>query len=59
MENEGNGNCYFYNAHSSKKTAIVHLPSDADDVRYDSTDRRIYAGYGEGGIAIIDAESHW
>ncbi len=56
--NGGNGDCYFYNARSFKKTAIIHLSSDADDVRYDSAGRKIYVGYGEGGIAMIDADSH-
>ncbi|HEU5164742.1 MAG TPA: YncE family protein [Chitinophagaceae bacterium] len=54
----GNGDCYFYNANSFEKTATIHLSSDADDVRYDSTNKLIYVGYGEGGIAVIDAELH-
>src|SRR6266404_8055916 len=54
----GNGDCYFYNAHSFEKTATIHLFSDADDVRYDSTTEKIYVGYGGGGIAIIDARQH-
>jgi len=58
VANGGNGDCYFYNAHSFEKTATVHLPSDADDVRYDSTDKKIYVGYGSGAIAVIDARTH-
>ena len=58
VANGGNGDCYFYNAHSFAKTATVHLSSDADDVRYDSTDKRIYVGYGQGGVAVIDALTH-
>jgi len=58
VANGGNGDCYFYNAHSFEKTATIHLSSDADDVRYDSIDEKIYVGYGEGGIAIIDAKEH-
>src|SRR6185295_4131952 len=34
-----------------------HSRSDADDVRYDSADKKIYVGYGNGGIAIIDADT--
>ncbi len=41
-----------------EKTATIHLDSDADDVRYDSVSKRIYVGYGNGGIAVIDAETH-
>jgi hypothetical protein len=58
IANGGNGDCYFYNAGSFEKTATVHLSSDADDVRYDSIHEKIYVGYGEGGIAIIDARQH-
>ncbi|TAN12236.1 MAG: YncE family protein [Chitinophagaceae bacterium] len=57
VANGGNGDCYFYDANTFKKTAIVHLPSDADDVRYDSVQGKIYVGYGEGGIAIIDVNT--
>ena len=58
VANGGNGDCYFYNARNFEKTASIHLSSDADDVRYDSSERRIYVGYGAGGIAVIDADSH-
>jgi len=58
VANGGNGDCYFYNARNFEKIAAIHLSSDADDVRYDSAERKIYVGYGAGGIAIIDADSH-
>jgi len=58
VANGGSGDCFFYNAHSFEKLATVHLGSDADDVRYDSAERKIYVGYGAGGIAVIDAVSH-
>ena len=58
IANGGNGDCYFYNARSFEKLATIHLGSDADDVRYDSLERKIYVGYGRGGIAIIDADKH-
>jgi hypothetical protein len=58
VANGGNGNCDFYNAGSFKKTASITLGSDADDVRYDSADKKIYVGYGDGGIAIIDVIKH-
>ena len=58
VANGGSGNCYFYNASTLEKTATIHLSSDADDVRYDSSSHSIYVGYGEGGIAIIDANTH-
>ena len=58
VANGGSGDCYFYNAQTYEKVATIHLKSDADDVRYDSLNKKIYVGYGKGGIAIIDAQSH-
>jgi DNA-binding beta-propeller fold protein YncE len=58
IANGGNGDCYFYNAITFTKTASIHLSSDADDVRYDSISQKIYVGYGEGAIAVIDANAH-
>jgi DNA-binding beta-propeller fold protein YncE len=34
---------------------VLRLGSDADNVRYDASAKRIYAGYGEGGLAILDS----
>jgi len=58
IANGGNGECYFYNVHSFKKVATVSLKSDADDVRYDEEKGKIYVGYGSGGIAVLDANTH-
>ena len=58
VANGGNGDCYFYNAATYEKTASIHLSSDADDVRYDPAEEKIYVGYGEGGIAVIDINTH-
>ena len=58
VANGGTGDCYFYNASNFEKTATIHFDSDADDVRFDSAAKKIYVGYGNGGIAIIDPENH-
>jgi DNA-binding beta-propeller fold protein YncE len=58
VANGGTGDCYFYNARSYEKTSSLHLNSDADDVRYDSVSKKVYIGYGDGGIAILDAVTH-
>ena len=58
VANGGNGDCNFFNGSSFKKTTTIHLSSDADDVRYDSASSKIYVGYGHGGIAVIDANTH-
>jgi DNA-binding beta-propeller fold protein YncE len=55
VANGGNGECGVYNGYNFEKTASIQLSGDADNVRYDSVHQRIYVGYGEGGIAIIDA----
>lgn len=58
IANGGTGECGFYNALTLKKTGSIKLADDADDVRYDAGEDKIYIGYGSGGIAIIDAASH-
>jgi DNA-binding beta-propeller fold protein YncE len=58
VANGGNGTCVFYNSQTFEITAKVDLGSDADDVRYDSLAEKIYVGYGDGGLAIIDARTH-
>lgn len=58
VANGGDGKCKFYNGNTFENTATIDLGSDADDVRYDSTDKMIYVGYGNGGIAVINALVH-
>jgi len=58
VANGGNGQCKFYDAKTYESKATIDLGSDADDVRYDSADQRVYVGYGEGGIAIINSQKH-
>ena len=58
VANGGNGSCQFYNAETFQLTGTIELGSDADDIRYDSVDRKIYVGYGSGGIAEIDPVKH-
>jgi YVTN family beta-propeller protein len=57
IANGGNGDCYFYDVGLSK-IASIHLNGDADNVHYDSAERKIYVGYGSGGIALISADTH-
>jgi hypothetical protein len=49
------GKCNIYDAKSFALLGVVDLKEDADNVRYDRSTRRIYVGYGSGGIAAIDA----
>jgi DNA-binding beta-propeller fold protein YncE len=55
VANGDNGECDVFNAATFQKTNSIQLGDDADNVRYDATNKKIYVGYGSGGIAIIDA----
>jgi DNA-binding beta-propeller fold protein YncE len=48
----GDGACMFFDGHSYAELGRVTLGDDADNVRFDG--RRVYVGYGSGGIATID-----
>ena len=54
----GNGDCVFFDASTFKIVATVHLAGDADNIRYDATERKMYVGYGNGGMALIDPVAH-
>ncbi|WP_242923671.1 YncE family protein [Pontibacter liquoris] len=55
VANGGNGICTFYDAKTYKQVAALDLGEDADNVSYLQADQTIYVGYGNGGIAMIDA----
>lgn len=48
----------FFDASSYKIVATVHLVGDADNIRYDATESKMYVGYGNGGMALIDPVAH-
>ena len=54
----GNGDCVFFNASTFEKLATVHLTGDADNIRYDAVEKKMYVGYGNGGMALIDPVVH-
>lgn len=41
-----------------ERVATIHLAGDADNIRYDAIDRKMYVGYGNGGMAMIDPATH-
>jgi YVTN family beta-propeller protein len=58
VANGENGECDVYNADTYQLITSIKMPGgDADNVRYDGTTGKIYAGYGDGGIAVIDAKT--
>lgn len=54
----GNGDCVFFNASTFERVATVHLAGDADNIRYDAVEKKMYVGYGSGGMALIDPANH-
>jgi hypothetical protein len=53
-----NGDCVFFNASTYEKVATIKLAGDADNIRYDATEKKLYVGYGSGGLALIDPVAH-
>ena len=57
VSNDKDGLCNFYDARSFAWLGNTNFEDDADNVRYDSVAKRIYVGFGNGGIGILDAQS--
>jgi YVTN family beta-propeller protein len=57
VANGGNGDCVFFDTRTFTQVAVVHLKNDADNIRYDGMSYLLYAGHGEGGIAVIDVNT--
>jgi len=55
VANAKNGACDVFDASSFKLIKSINFADDADNIRYDATARRVYVGYGNGGLGIIDA----
>lgn len=54
VSNSGDGSCKIFDATTYKLIASVAFPEDADQLRYDSANKRVYVGYGDGAIGMID-----
>lgn len=55
VTNGADGKCNFYDVNSFALKSQLNLNNDADNLRYNAKSQTIYAGYGDGGIAVIDA----
>jgi hypothetical protein len=55
VANETGGVCKIYDGKSFQEISELNLKDDADNVRYDEATRKIYVGFGSGGLAIINA----
>jgi len=49
------GKLRFYDGKTFALLKTVGLGADSDNLRYEGDERRIYAGYGSGAIAVLDA----
>jgi DNA-binding beta-propeller fold protein YncE len=56
VANGGNGAVVFLDGGTFANTATATTAGDADNVRYDQKSGRVYVGYGNGGLAIFDAD---
>jgi DNA-binding beta-propeller fold protein YncE len=54
----GDGSVHFYDQWDGREIASISLGDDADDVRVDERTGQVVVGYGSGGLATIDPESH-
>ena len=57
VANDKGGICNFYEGKSFALLGSTNFEDDADNVRYDSATRRIYVGFGNGGLGILDADT--
>ena len=55
VANDTGGVCRMYDAKSYQTVGEMNFKDDADNVRYDDSSKRIYVGFGSGGIGIINA----
>jgi DNA-binding beta-propeller fold protein YncE len=55
IANDEGGICKIFDGKSFQPLSELNLKDDADNVRYDSEEKKIYVGFGAGGIAIVNA----
>lgn len=57
VANGKSGTCDVFDGSSLKQVKSIKLSDDADNIRYDAMNGRVFVGYGSGALAIIDATS--
>src|SRR6516162_347716 len=57
VANAKSGACDILDGSSFERIKSVKFPDDADNIRYDPSGQRVYVGYGNGGLGIIDAKN--
>ena len=55
VANDKGGICKIYDGKSYQAIGEINFKDDADNIRYDDSSKRIYIGFGNGGIGIVSA----
>src|SRR5437773_6757520 len=55
VANDKGGIFKIYDGKSFQQISELNFEDDADNVRYDDATRKIYVGFGSGGIAVVNA----
>jgi hypothetical protein len=55
VANDKGGICKIYDGKSYQAIGQINFKDDADNIRYDDSSKRIYIGFGNGGIGIVSA----
>src|SRR6059036_1863736 len=55
VANDKGGICRIYNGKSFEAVGELDFKDDADNVRYDDATKKVYVGFGSGGIAVVNA----
>ena len=55
IANDKGGVCKIYDSKSYRLVGEINFKDDADNVRYDEATKKIYIGFGSGGIGIVNA----
>ncbi|HEY4051249.1 MAG TPA: YncE family protein, partial [Acidobacteriaceae bacterium] len=58
IANAGDGSVRIFDALTFQPLRSIELGNDADNIRRDAATKRIFVGYGSGGIAIFDSEAN-
>jgi YVTN family beta-propeller protein len=54
VANAGDGSVRLFEGDNYKSAGQIELGSDADNIRVDAAAKRVFIGYGSGGLAVID-----
>lgn len=57
VTSDGGGTCTVFNATSYARAGSISFGDDADQIRYDASGHRLYVGYADGAIGMIDTQT--